>query len=140
MSDDSDPYLYPGTDVLKNVPDLRDAEQLAAFEALNTAARTYELLRNPIAGGFDLAHLKAIHKHVFQDVFAWSGELRTTMLGKAEYPGLPSSCARRRSCTPSGAMTSKVGQTIALRGLSCFTETTTGSKNPPAIQHDMSYR
>src|ERR1035437_7725276 len=89
MSDDSDPYLYPGTDVLKNVPDLRDAEQLAAFEALNTAARGYELLQNPIDGGFDLAHLKAIHKHIFQDVFAWAGELRTTMLGKAEYLGQP---------------------------------------------------
>ena len=87
MSDDSDPYLYPGTDVLRNVPGLRDAEQLAAFEALNTAARVYELVQNPIAGGFDLKHLKAIHKHVFQDVFRWAGELRTTMLGKAEYFG-----------------------------------------------------
>src|ERR1035437_1011365 len=89
MSDDSDPYLYPGTDVLKNVPDLRDAEQLAAFETLNTAARAYELLQNPIAGEFDIAHLKAIHKHIFQDVFTWAGELRTTMLGKAEYLGQP---------------------------------------------------
>ena len=89
MSDDSDPYLYPGTDVLKNVPDLRDAEQLAAFEALNTAARAYELLQNPIAGEFDIAHLKAIHKHIFQDVFTWAGELRTTLLGKAEYLGHP---------------------------------------------------
>jgi cell filamentation protein len=89
MSDDSDPYLYPGTDVLKNVPDLRDAEQLAAFEALNTAARVYELLQNPIDGGFDLAHLNAIHKHVFQDVFTWAGELRTTMLGKAACAGQP---------------------------------------------------
>jgi cell filamentation protein len=89
MSDDSDPYLYPGTDVLRNVPDLRDAEQLAVFEGLNTAARVYELLQNPIAGGFDIVHLKAIHKHVFQDVFTWAGELRTTMLGKAEYFGRP---------------------------------------------------
>ncbi len=89
MSDDSDPYLYPGTDVLKNVPDLRDAEQLAAFEALNTAARAYELLQNPIAGEFDIAHLKAIHQHIFQDVFTWAGELRTTLLGKAEYLGHP---------------------------------------------------
>jgi cell filamentation protein len=89
MSDDSDPYVYPGTDVLKNVPDLRDAKQLAAFEALNTAARVYELLQNPIDGGFDIAHLKAIHKRIFQDVFSWAGELRTTMLGKAEYLGRP---------------------------------------------------
>ena len=89
MSDDSDPYLYFGTDVLRNVPGLRDSEQLAAFEALNTGARVYELLQNPIVGGFDLGHLKAIHRHIFQDVFTWAGELRTTVLGKAEYLGQP---------------------------------------------------
>ena len=89
MSDDSDPYLYPGTDVLRNVPGLRDSEQLAAFEALNTAARAYELLQNPTVGEFDTAHLKAIHKYIFRDVFAWAGEFRTTVLGKAEYFGKP---------------------------------------------------
>ena len=65
MSDGSDPYLYPGTNVLKNVPGLRNAE-LAAFEAVNTAVRIYELLQNPIAGGLDTVHLKAIHKRVSQ--------------------------------------------------------------------------
>jgi cell filamentation protein len=89
MSDDSDPYLYPGTDVLKNVPGLRASEQLAAFETFNTGARIYEILQNPIAGEFDIAYLKAIHKQVFQDVFAWAGEFRTTLLGKAEYFGRP---------------------------------------------------
>ena len=89
MSDGSDPYLYPGTDVLRNLPGLRNADQLAAFDTINTAARTYELLQNPVAGGFDTAHLKAIHKRVFQDVFSWAGEFRTTMLGKAEHPGKP---------------------------------------------------
>src|SRR5437762_13076627 len=89
MSDDSDPYLYPGTDILKTVPGLRNTEQLAAFEALNMAARAYELLQNPADGGFDLTHLKAIHRHIFQDVYAWAGELRTTRLGKAEYLGQP---------------------------------------------------
>ena len=87
MSDDSDPYLYPGTDVLKNVPGLGTTEQLAAFEAVNTAARTYELLQNPVPGEFNTAHLKAIHQQIFQDVFAWAGEFRTTPLGKAEYLG-----------------------------------------------------
>ncbi len=89
MSDASDPYLYPGTDVLKNVPGLRNSEKLAAFETVATARRIYELLRNPIVGKFDTAHLKAVHKHMFQDVFAWAGEFRTTMLGKAERLGQP---------------------------------------------------
>src|ERR1022692_330514 len=70
MSDGSDPYLYPGTDVLKNVPGLREAGQLAAFER-------YEILQNPIQGAFDAAHLKALHKRVFQDVFTWAGQFRT---------------------------------------------------------------
>jgi cell filamentation protein len=87
MSDASDPYLYPGTDVLRNVPGLRNAEQLAALETVKTAHRTYELLNNPVVGRFDATHLKAIHQRVFRDVFSWAGEFRTTMLGKAEHPG-----------------------------------------------------
>lgn len=89
MSDGSDPYLYPGTDVLRNIPGLRVAEQLAAFEAAKTAQRIYQLLRNPIDGRFDAAHLKAIHKQVFQDVFPWAGVFRTTVLGKAEHFARP---------------------------------------------------
>jgi cell filamentation protein len=89
MSAGSDPYLYLGTDVLKNVPGLRNARQLAAFEATKTAQRIYEISRKPLPGNFDTAHLKAIHKHVFQDVFPWAGEFRTTMLGNAERIGQP---------------------------------------------------
>jgi cell filamentation protein len=27
-------------------------------------------------GGFDIAHLKAIHQHLFQDVYEWAGRTR----------------------------------------------------------------
>jgi len=84
MSNDSDPYLYPGTDVLRNVAGLRRADQLVAFEIFKTARRSYELLTNPVSGGFNTAHLKAIHQYLFQDVYSWAGEFRTTVLGKAE--------------------------------------------------------
>ena len=89
MSNDSDPYLYPGTDVLRNVAGLRHADQLVAFETVNTARRSYELLTNPVSGGFNTAHLKAIHQYLFQDVYSWAGEFRTTVLGKAEQLGRP---------------------------------------------------
>lgn len=36
-----------------------------------------ELIERPVAGSYDLAHLKAIHRHLFQDVYDWAGELRT---------------------------------------------------------------
>jgi cell filamentation protein len=37
-------------------------------------------------GNFDLPHLQAIHRHLFQDVYEWAGELRTVDLFKNE-PG-----------------------------------------------------
>ena len=69
MNAASNPYLNPGTDVLRNVPGLRYAEQLAAFETSKTAQRIYQLEREPLVGSFDARHLKAIHQWVFQDVF-----------------------------------------------------------------------
>jgi len=89
MNAASDPYLYPGTDVLRNVPGLRNAEQLAAFETAKTAQRIYQLERKPVVGSFDATHLKAIHQWVFQDVFPWAGQFRTPMLGKAVRVGQP---------------------------------------------------
>ena len=71
-----DPYVYPGTGTLKNLRDIRDADELRAFEARATFARIRELQERPIEGTFDRAHLAAIHRHIFQDVFAWAGKLR----------------------------------------------------------------
>ena len=82
MPESSDPYTYPGTDVLRNVLDIRDPEQLAAFEANATAARLIELDERPLVGQFDVAHLKSIHQHVFQDVYRWAGEFRTVNISK----------------------------------------------------------
>jgi len=33
-------------------------------------------------GAFDLTHLRAIHRHLFQDVYDWAGELRTVEIDK----------------------------------------------------------
>ncbi len=33
-------------------------------------------------GAFDLTHLRAIHGHLFQDVYDWAGELRTVEINK----------------------------------------------------------
>jgi cell filamentation protein len=89
MSEISDPYLYPGTDVLRNIPGILNAEALTAFETLNSGARMYELTLQPMAGNFDTGHLKAIHKYIFRDVYVWAGRFRTTVLGKAQFAGGP---------------------------------------------------
>ncbi|MGH9764525.1 MAG: Fic/DOC family protein, partial [Blastocatellia bacterium] len=81
-SGSSDPYLYPGTAVLKNLRGLIDPRQLEAFEGRNTHRRLAELIEGPFTTGFDVPHLKAIHRYIFQDVFEWAGEFRTVELSK----------------------------------------------------------
>jgi cell filamentation protein len=82
MTEISDPYLYPGTSVLRNLRGLSDRQRLAEFEARSTHRRISELVDKPLSGAFDLSHLKAIHRYIFQDVYAWAGEFRTVNISK----------------------------------------------------------
>lgn len=74
-----DPYCYPGTTVLKNKLNLRKQAELDAFEAEITAQRAEEPLPS---GRLGYAHYRAIHKHLFQDVFAWAGKIRNVRISK----------------------------------------------------------
>ena len=76
--DAADTYVYPGTEVLRNKADIRDQVALDAFEADASALRMLELVEKPIQGAFDLKHLCEIHAHLFQDVYDWAGQLRTS--------------------------------------------------------------
>jgi cell filamentation protein len=78
----ADPYLLPGTDVLRNRVGIVDGGMLARFEVSASLARVAELAVRPVEGSFDLDHLRAVHRHVFQDVYDWAGELRTVDLAK----------------------------------------------------------
>lgn len=82
--DGSDSYVYPDTGVLRNKADIRDQAALDAFEADATAVRMLELIDNPIQGVFDLKHLCAIHRYLFQDVYDWAGEIRTVDISRGE--------------------------------------------------------
>lgn len=75
----ADPYCYPGSTVLRNIPDIREPEALAEFEAVSTAQRADEPLPE---GRLSVRHYRAIHHHLFQDVYAWAGKFRTVRLGK----------------------------------------------------------
>jgi cell filamentation protein len=78
----SDPYLYPGTSIVKNLRGLTDPDLLARFEARQTHRRIAELIDTPAAGSFDIAHLKAIHRYILQDVYDWAGQFRTVNMSK----------------------------------------------------------
>lgn len=56
-----DRHTYPGTDVLVNLLGYTQPEAWKAAETALVSARMSELFRDPLPGGFDLAHLQAIH-------------------------------------------------------------------------------
>ena len=78
-----DPYVYPGTNVLKNRAEIRELELLARFEMDMTTRRAVELMaRPPQQGRFDIPHLQTIHRYIFQDVYDWAGEIRTVNIAR----------------------------------------------------------
>lgn len=86
-------YCYPGTDVLINKENIKDAKALSEYEADVTLIRQYELEKEGLVKGrFGVTHLKKIHAYIFQDVYPFAGKLRqediwkgSTFFCKSEY-------------------------------------------------------
>jgi cell filamentation protein len=84
-----DPYLDLPSGLLRNRLGITDARALRHVEAELTASRIYDLIRSPIPGAYDLAHLRAFHRQIFQDLYDWAGELRTVSIGRGRLFSLP---------------------------------------------------
>ena len=79
-----DPYVYEGTDVLRNRADIRDPVALAEREQFVSFRALVQMQKEPVLGNFDLAHYAAIHKRLFGEIYAWAGENRSIDLWKPE--------------------------------------------------------
>jgi cell filamentation protein len=77
-----DPYVYAGTDVLKNKFGIRDSTALNALEADISTLRMIELLEQPPPKKFTFNHLLSIHALVFGDVYPWVGMARSIDITK----------------------------------------------------------
>ena len=93
--DPAKPYVYPGTGVLINHYGIRNMAVLQRVVDTVAGLRSEQLDSAPLSGNFDLPHLCAIHRALFQDIFAWAGQPRivdTEKLGQdflpaADIPG-----------------------------------------------------
>ena len=79
-----DPYVYPGTNILKNVLGIQDQQMLDDAEADYVSLRLRELAENPLEGDYDVDHLTKMHKYIFQDIYEWAGKIRTINIEKEE--------------------------------------------------------
>ena len=75
-------YLIEGTNILKNIPNIKNEEQLKEFEKEISTKRLAELVEHPIEGELDIDHLYKIHQYLFQDIYEWAGQKRTVTMKK----------------------------------------------------------
>jgi cell filamentation protein len=78
------PDVDPNTQVNFNRLGITDSRVLQVAEYQATAIRIQQLDLAPIAGDFGLEHWRAVHKHLFQDVYDWAGKERTLNLSKVD--------------------------------------------------------
>jgi cell filamentation protein len=70
-------YTLPDGETVKNKVGARSHSELEAIEVDFVRARQIEHAADPhIARTFNAAHLKAIHRQLFQDVYEWAGRTR----------------------------------------------------------------
>ena len=82
-----DDYYIPGTTVLRNKFNETDAATLSAKEEFAASARLDQLADAPVEGRFDYVHMKAIHRHIFQDVYEGAGQERVGPLSRMTKDG-----------------------------------------------------
>jgi cell filamentation protein len=101
---------YPGTTVLINKFDIHDGEVLSRIEAEITQEAAIRWEQSPKHITFGFEHYKAIHKHLFQDLYEWAGEPRNVNISKKG----------TRFC-PAEDITDYAGRLfLRLRGLDCL--------------------
>jgi len=77
----SDPYCYPGTDILRNIRNIQNAEELEAYERSLSANRLETL---PDDFPITPEGYRAIHRYIFLDLYDWAGEYRVVDIARAD--------------------------------------------------------
>jgi cell filamentation protein len=75
--------------ILRNTRDLTDVAELELIIARVSFVRVAELGESPLHGKFDVPHLRAIHRYIFQDIFPWAGDFREVTTSRTNSFGFP---------------------------------------------------
>lgn len=81
-SNPDDPYIDPETGILRNLVDATTDAALEDRERRFAAIRAFEIEQLTIRPTRDLTELQTIHRHLFQDIYTWAGEIRTVDIWK----------------------------------------------------------
>jgi cell filamentation protein len=75
--------------LLKNKLSITDSAKLTEKISEYASGRLMLLYERPLSGNFDISHLRAIHRYVFQDIFPWAGDFREVTTSRSNSFGFP---------------------------------------------------
>lgn len=78
-------YTYKNSETLKNKLNIQDEKKLKKYETEMVAFKLSTLKDSNIKRTYDANHLKAIHKHLFEDVYDFAGEYRRENITKENF-------------------------------------------------------
>ena len=78
-----DPYLYDDADVLKNLGDIKNADELRSAEG-DITKYTMPMVYAQKFAKFNTATICEIHRLIFDSLYEWAGEFRTIPIAKRE--------------------------------------------------------
>lgn len=78
-----DGYLLEDGRTLRNLVGATTPEQLRRAEDNIVEARALTLRAHGLPATYDMAGLRSIHQHMFQDVYEWAGDVRTVSIRKS---------------------------------------------------------
>lgn len=77
-----DPYVDPASGCLRNRLGITDPIELQNAERSASLLREQSIRIHRLSGSYDLPHLQAFHRTIFQDIYPWAGEIRTCELAR----------------------------------------------------------
>lgn len=83
------PYTDAATGILRNRLGLVTGADLEAAEREITHSALILLREEPAPPGYDLPHVREIHRRIFGDIYDWAGEIRTAAIAKGSLFCLP---------------------------------------------------
>lgn len=79
-----DPYLIPDTNILQNKLGITDRKLLEQAEADITYLKLLDIDAQFETTSLDYETFLAVHKHIFDDLYEWAGQIRTIDIYKEE--------------------------------------------------------
>lgn len=79
-----DPYLYEDVPVLINKLNIKEKTRLDAAEADITTIKLLSIDKLNKGQDMNLDYVRSLHKHIFEDIYPFAGQLRTIPIAKAE--------------------------------------------------------